>query len=109
MRKMLPVALPRPQSVSRRLRLAIVTWLAILGLDFLLNGAVFARMYQGGGPFMLSPTEAFRRIPLREQPRLVPGLVSVRQPLPTRLARPMIAACCTGISPRRWPRPRATW
>jgi hypothetical protein len=43
---------------------AVVTWLAMLGLDFLLNGALFARMYQGGGPFMLAPTEAFRRIPL---------------------------------------------
>jgi hypothetical protein len=61
---MQPVALPRPQPVSKRLRVAVVTWLAILGLDFLLNGALFARMYQGGGPFMLPPAEAFRRIPL---------------------------------------------
>lgn len=44
--------------------MAIVTWLAILGLDFLLNGALFAGIYQGGGGFMLAPAEAFRRIPL---------------------------------------------
>lgn len=36
----------------------------MLGLDFLLNGAVFAPMYQAGGGFMLAPAEAFRRIPL---------------------------------------------
>lgn len=50
--------------VSRRLWVAVITWLAMLGLDFLLNGAVFARMYQGGAPFLLAPVEAFRRIPL---------------------------------------------
>lgn len=43
--------------------MALVAWLAMLGLDFLLNGAVFARLYQVGGAFMLAPEEAFRRIP----------------------------------------------
>jgi hypothetical protein len=38
-------------------------WLVMLGLDFLLNGALFARLYQGDGGVMLAPTEAFRRIP----------------------------------------------
>ena len=42
----------------------MVAWLAMLGLDFLLNGALFARMYQGGGAFFLDPGEAFRRIPV---------------------------------------------
>ena len=50
--------------MSRRLRVALVVWLAMLGLDFLLNGALFARIYQSGGSFMLPPVEAFRRIPL---------------------------------------------
>jgi hypothetical protein len=36
----------------------------MLGLDLLLNAALFARMYQDAGTFMLAPTEAFRRIPL---------------------------------------------
>jgi hypothetical protein len=49
---------------SKRLRVALVAWLAMLGLDFLLNGAIFARMYQDGGAFILAPAEAFRRIPL---------------------------------------------
>lgn len=48
----------------RRIRAALIAWFAMLGLDFLLNGAVFARIYQDGGAFMLAPAEAFRRIPL---------------------------------------------
>jgi hypothetical protein len=61
---MLPAAPPRRSTFSRRLRVALVAWLAMLGLDFLLNGALFARMYQEGGTFILAPTDAFRRIPL---------------------------------------------
>ena len=49
---------------GRRLRLTLVVWLAMLGLDFLLNGALFARLYQGEHAFVLAPSEAFRRIPL---------------------------------------------
>jgi hypothetical protein len=52
-----------PSSLLRRVRVALVVWLAMLGLDFLLNGALFAGMYKHGGPFMLAPSEAFRRIP----------------------------------------------
>jgi hypothetical protein len=51
-------------TMSARIRIALLAWLAMLGLDFLLNGALFARMYQNGDTFMLAPTEAFRRIPL---------------------------------------------
>jgi len=47
-----------------RVQVALVAWLAMLGLDFLLNGAVFAGIYQGGGPFLLAPMDAFRRIPI---------------------------------------------
>ena len=47
-----------------RLRVALIAWLAMLGLDFLLNSALFASMYQAGGPFFLAPGEAFRRIPV---------------------------------------------
>lgn len=61
-----PTATARPGpalgAVSIRVRAAVLAWLAILGLDFLLNGAVFAAMYQRSDPFLLAPTEAFRRI-----------------------------------------------
>jgi hypothetical protein len=64
MRTMLPIELTRPSTLSRRVRVALVAWLAMLGLDFLLNGALLAGMYQGEGTFILAPAEAFRRIPL---------------------------------------------
>lgn len=49
---------------SSHVRVALLAWLAMLGVDFLLNAAFFAGMYQGGDTFMLAPVEAFRRIPL---------------------------------------------
>lgn len=49
--------------VWRRLRLTLVVWVAMVGLDLVLNAALFARMYEEGGAFMLAPGEAFRRIP----------------------------------------------
>ena len=52
-----------PSDVWRRLRVTLVVWLAMVGLDFVLNAALFARMYEEGGAFMLAPGEAFRRIP----------------------------------------------
>lgn len=52
------------RSVARRLRLTLLVWLVMVGLDLLMNGALFARIYQDGGPFLLAPMEAFRRIPL---------------------------------------------
>jgi hypothetical protein len=61
---MTATAPPRLSSLSRRLRVAVVVWLAMLGLDFLLNGALFARLYLEGGTFILAPAEAFQRIPL---------------------------------------------
>jgi len=58
------IAPERSHSVAKRSRVALLVWLAMLGLDFVLNGALFARMYRDGGPFFLAPIEAFRRIPL---------------------------------------------
>lgn len=49
--------------VWTRIRVALVVWLAMVGLDFVLNAALFAGMYHEGGAFMLAPGEAFRRIP----------------------------------------------
>jgi len=42
----------------------LTVWLAMVGVDFVLNAALFAGMYRDGGAFMLPPEEAFRRIPL---------------------------------------------
>lgn len=51
-------------TVAIEVRVAALVWFAMLGMDFLLNGAVFARLYQNGGPFMLPPADAVARIPL---------------------------------------------
>ena len=59
-----PIAPSGCLTFSRRLRVALLAWLGMLGLDFLLNGALLASMYQAGGAFFLAPGEAFRRIPL---------------------------------------------
>ena len=40
------------------------TWLAMLGFDFFLHGGLLARYYVEESPFLLSPEEAFRLIPL---------------------------------------------
>ena len=49
----------------------------MLGADFLLNGAVFAQIYQDGNAFLLPPTEAFRRIPLGYLAFLLVAVVAV--------------------------------
>jgi hypothetical protein len=51
-------------TMSIRIRAAVLAWLAMLGLDFVLNGAVFAAIYQRSDPFLLAPADAFRRIPI---------------------------------------------
>jgi len=51
-------------TVSIRIRAAVLAWLAMLGLDFALNAAVFAPIYLRGDPFLLAPADAFRRIPI---------------------------------------------
>jgi hypothetical protein len=42
----------------------VLTLLAFLGTDFLLNGALFAGLYQRSSPFLLAPAELARRIPV---------------------------------------------
>jgi len=52
-------------SSGRRVAIAALAWLAMLGADLVLNAAVFARLYlAGAGDFMLPAGELFRRIPL---------------------------------------------
>ncbi len=50
--------------MSRRLRVALIVWLAMLGADFVLNAALFADIYRQSAGFLLAPADAFRRIPL---------------------------------------------
>ncbi len=49
---------------KRYVQLSLLVWVAMLGIDFLLHGGVFSAVYVEDSPFLLSPLDAFRRIPL---------------------------------------------
>jgi len=50
---------------SRRGTLVVLlAWIAILGFDLFLHGALLAGLYLRPSPFLLPPLEAFRRIPV---------------------------------------------
>ncbi len=42
----------------------LLSWLAMLGWDLFLHGALLSRFYLKATPFLLEPLQAFRRIPL---------------------------------------------
>ena len=54
------------QSVKRwrYIKLTLLVWVAMIGIDFFLHGGIFAALYEQDSPFILSATESFRRIPL---------------------------------------------
>lgn len=53
-----------PAVRRRHVAAALLAWLAMLGVDFLVHGGILAGLYQQASPFLLPPAEAFRRIPL---------------------------------------------
>lgn len=55
---------PSPISIRRLVGVTLLSWFAILGFDFLLHSGLLARLYVDPSPFLLSPQDAFRLIPL---------------------------------------------
>jgi hypothetical protein len=57
---------PKVSKHSRRRLIAIclLSWLSMLGVDFFVHGGLLAGLYVQPSPFLLSPSDAFRRIPL---------------------------------------------
>ncbi len=51
-------------AIKRPIPTTILAWFAMVGLDFLLHGGLLARFYITDNAFLLSPLEAFQRIPL---------------------------------------------
>lgn len=49
---------------GRLLTTVLLAWLAMLGFDFFLHAGLLAWLYVDPSPFLLAPTEAFRRIPI---------------------------------------------
>lgn len=46
------------------LALLLLSWFAVLGIDFFVHGGLLAALYMRPSPFLLPPAEAFRRIPI---------------------------------------------
>jgi hypothetical protein len=61
--RVLPVASSRAASLDRPVATALAAWVAMLGVDVLLHGGLLAPLYDWAGGFLLSPQEAFVRIP----------------------------------------------
>lgn len=51
-------------SIPRLIGVIMLSWLLVIGIDFFLHAGVLARVYAQPSPFLLLPSEAFRRIPL---------------------------------------------
>lgn len=51
-------------STRRLVSIGLLSWLSMLGVDFFLHGGVLAGLYTQPSPFLLPPSDAFRRIPL---------------------------------------------
>ncbi len=51
-------------SGKKLFQLTLLGWISMIGVDFLLHGGLLAFIYIQKSPFLLSPIESFRRIPL---------------------------------------------
>lgn len=49
---------------GRTLVLLLLSWFAVLGIDFFIHAGLLAGLYLEPSPFLLPPVEAFRRIPI---------------------------------------------
>jgi hypothetical protein len=58
------IARPRPIATRRLVHITLLSWLAMLGIDFFVHGGLLATLYLQPSPFLLPPEQAFRRIPL---------------------------------------------
>jgi hypothetical protein len=50
--------------LKRATLIVVLSWLSMIGVDFLLHGGLLAKLYVQPSPFLLSPEKAFRLIPL---------------------------------------------
>ena len=51
-------------SHRRLVFIGLLSWLSMLGVDFFVHGGLLAKLYAQPSPFLLSPLDAFIRIPL---------------------------------------------
>ena len=55
---------PEPPRLSRLMAIALLAWIAMVGLDFFLHAGLLARLYTEPGPFLLPPSRACALVPL---------------------------------------------
>lgn len=48
----------------RIIAVGFLSWLTMLGIDFLIHGGLLANLYSQTSPFLRPPLEAFRKIPI---------------------------------------------
>ncbi len=53
-----------PPRLSRLMAVAVLAWIAMIGVDFFLHAGLLARLYTEPSPFLLPPLRAFALIPL---------------------------------------------
>lgn len=51
-------------TIGRFIRIILLTWIAMIGFDFLLHGGILAKFYMEPSSFLLPPEKAFALIPL---------------------------------------------
>ena len=51
-------------TIKWRVGLIFISWLSMLGFDFLLHAGILAKIYTKPSPFLLVAEQAFIRIPL---------------------------------------------
>ncbi len=54
----------RSRNPRQLIAIGLLSWLSMLAVDFFLHGGLLASLYVKQSPFLLSPLDAFRRIPL---------------------------------------------
>jgi len=53
-----------PDRPRRIIAVGFLSWLTMLGVDFLIHGGLLASLYAQTSPFLLPPLDAFRKIPI---------------------------------------------
>ena len=49
---------------SRNIRITLIAWFVMIGIDFFIHAGLLANLYMQESPFLLSETDAFRLIPV---------------------------------------------
>jgi hypothetical protein len=53
-----------PLSRRRLIEVGLLSWITMLGIDFLVHGGLLEGLYAQASPFLLPPLEAFNKIPI---------------------------------------------